>query len=94
MSRFFTPLEDTVQGLQSADPYTWTHAASQWFREAKSHIQQNHTLYLPHPKDQLVIKPDRTINQPGIGYTLFAVKDGSLVPVRYHSAKLNKQTRK
>ena len=28
MSRFVTPLEDTVQGLQSSDPYTWTHAAS------------------------------------------------------------------
>ena len=71
MSRFVTPLEDIVQGLQSSDPYTWTHAASQRFREAKSHIQHGHTLYLPHPKDQLVIKPDGTINQPGIGHTLF-----------------------
>ena len=61
MSRFITPLEDTVQGLQSADPYTWTHAASQRFREAKSHIQHNHTLYLLHPKDQLVIKPDGSL---------------------------------
>ena len=44
MSRFVTPLEDTVQGLQSSDPYVWTLAASQRFREAKSHIQQEHTL--------------------------------------------------
>ena len=29
MSRFVTPLEDTVQGLQSSDPYTLTYAASQ-----------------------------------------------------------------
>ena len=94
MSRFVTPLKDTVQGLQSSDPYTWTHAASQRFREAKSHIQHEHTLYLPHPKNQLVIKPDGAINQPGIGQTLFAVKDDTLVPVRYHSAKLNEQTRK
>ena len=33
MSRFITPLEDTIQGLQSADKYMWNHAASQRFRE-------------------------------------------------------------
>ena len=38
MSRFITPLEDTIQGLQSSDPYVWNHSASQRFREAKSHI--------------------------------------------------------
>merc|ERR1711867_351277 len=67
MLRFITPLEDTVQGLQSKDKYVWDHAASQRFREAKSHIKINHTLYLPHPTDQLVIKPDGAGNQPGIG---------------------------
>ena len=29
MSRFITPLEDTVQGMQSNDPYNWTHSATQ-----------------------------------------------------------------
>ena len=29
MTRFVTPLEDTVQGLQSGDKYQWNHAASQ-----------------------------------------------------------------
>ena len=94
MSRFITPLEDTIQGLQSSDPYVWNHSASQRFREAKSHIQTNHTLYLPHPNDQLVIKPERASNQPGIGHTLLAVKDKSLIPVRYHSAKLSDHCRK
>merc|ERR1712002_556695 len=94
MSRFITPLEDTVQGLQSKDKYVWDHAASQRFREAKSHIKVSHTLYLPHPNDQLVIKPDGAGNQPGIGHTLFAVKDKKLVPLRYHSAKLSDQCRK
>ena len=78
MSRFITPLEDTVQGLQSKDKYIWNHAASQRFCEAKSHIKVNHTLYLPHPNDQLVIKPDGAGNQPGIGHTLFAVKKTKL----------------
>lgn len=94
MTRFVTPLEDTVQSLQSKDKYHWNHAASQRFREAQSHIRTSHTLYLPHPNDQLVIKPDGASNQPGIGHTLFAVKDKALVPVRYHSAKLSDQCRK
>ena len=84
MSRFITPLEDTVQNLQSKDKYQWNHAASQRFREAKSHIKTNHTLYLPHPNDQLVIKPDGASNQPGIDQTLFRFKNKALVPVRYH----------
>ena len=94
MTRFITPLEDTVQGLQSKDKNEKSHAASQRFREAKSHVTTNHTLYLPHQSDQLVIKPDGASNKPGIGHTLFAIKDKSLVPVRYHSAKLSDQCRK
>ena len=94
MTRFITPLQDTVQGLQSRDKYEWSHAASQRFREAKTHVTTNHTLYLPHPSDQLVIKPDGASNKPGIGHTLFAVKDKSLVHVRYHSAKLSDQCKK
>ena len=94
MTRFITPLEDTVQGLHSKDKYEWSHAASQRFREAKSHVTTKHTLYLPHPSDQLVIKPDGASNKPGIGHTLFAVKEKSLIPVRYHSAKLSDQCKK
>ena len=94
MARFVTPLEDSVQGLQSKDKYEWSHAASQRFREAKTHIKTTHTLYLPHPSDQLVIKPDGASNKLGIGHTLFAVKNKTLIPVRYHSAKLSEQCRK
>ena len=94
MARFVTPLEDSVQGLQSKDKYEWNHAASQRFREAKTHIKTNHTLYLPHRSDQLVIKPDGASNKPGIGHTLFAVKDKTLIPVRYHSTKLSDHCKK
>ena len=47
-----------------------------------------HTLYLPHPKDQLVIKPDAACNKPGISLTIYAVKEDKLVPVCFHSVKL------
>ena len=94
LSCLITPLEDTLVGMVSSDPYVWTHAASQRFREAKSHIAKTHTLYLPHPSDQLVIIPDAASCAPGVGHILFAVKDQALLPVRYHSSKLSEQCSK
>ena len=94
MSRFITLLEDSVQGLQSTDSYVWNHSASQQFREAKSHIQNTHTLYLPHSRDQFVIKPDGVSNIPGIDHTLFTNHKNTQVPVRYYSANHSEQCRK
>ena len=87
-SRILAPLEDAVAGKESADPIDWTHSLSQRFREAKAHIKNTHTLYLPHPDDQLVIKTDAAQSSPGIGHTIYAIKEGKLHPVRFHSAKL------
>ena len=91
LSHVLAPLEESVAGKDSKDPYMWTHSLTQQFREAKEHINNTHTLYLPHPKDQLVIKPDAAKDSPGIGHTLFAIKDEKLVPVRYHSSMLKVQ---
>ena len=91
MARILAPLKDSIKDKQSADNYIWDQAASLRFREAKSHIANIHTLYLPHPKDQLVLKPDASSTVPGVGHTLYAVKDSKLVPVRFHSAKLPQQ---
>ena len=55
ISRVLAPLEDAVAGKDSNSLIDWTHALTQRFREAKSHVKTTHTLYLPHPKDQLVI---------------------------------------
>ena len=81
VSRVLAPLEEAVAGKQSTDPITWDRSLLQRFREAKIHIKNVHTLYLPHPNNQLVIKTDTTPNIPGTGHTLYAVKDGELVPV-------------
>ena len=83
-SRILAPLEDAVAGKESADPIDWTHSLSQRFREAKAHIKNTHTLYLPHPDDQLVIKTDAAQSSPGIGHTIYAIKEGKLHPVRFH----------
>ena len=88
ISRVLSPLEDAVAVKLPSYPIHWDHALSQRFREAKSHINTAHTIYLPHPDDQLVIKTDPAAHSPGIGHTVYAIKGKELVPVRFHSSKL------
>ena len=38
-----------------------------------------------------MLKPDASSTVPGVGHTLYAVKDSKLIPVRFHSAKLPQQ---
>ena len=47
--------------------------------------------YLPHLEDQLVIKTYAASLVPGIGHTVYAVKDNELVPVWFHSSQLKDQ---
>ena len=88
ISRVLAPLEEAVAGKDSLSFLDWNHSLTQRFREAKSHVKNTHTLYLPHPDDQLVIKTDAAQNSPGIGHTVYAIKEKQLVPVRFHSSKL------
>ena len=81
VSRVLAPLEEAVAGKNSNKTIIWTYSLSQRFKEAKSHIKHTHTIYLPHPEDQLVIKTDAASLVPGIGYTVYAVKDNKLIPV-------------
>ena len=81
VSGVLTPIEEAVAGRNSNNPLEWTHSLSQRFKEAKSHIKHTHTIYLPHPDDQLVIKTDAASLVPIIGHTIYAVKDNELVPV-------------
>ena len=87
-SRIPAPLEDAVAGKESTALIDWNHSLTQRFREAKAHIKNTHTLYLPHPDDQLVIKTDAAQSSPGIGHTVYAIKGKELLPVRFHSSKL------
>ena len=91
MARIIAPLDETVQNRDSKEDYIWDQNSSQRFREAKSHINNIHTLYLPHPNDQLVLRPDTASLIPGVGHALYAIKGDNLVPVRFHSTKLPQQ---
>ena len=50
-----------------------------------------YTIYLPHPSDLLVNKTDTASLVPGIGHTVYAVKNNELVPVHFHSSRLKDQ---
>ena len=41
--------------------------------------------------DQLVIKTDAALLVPGIGHTIYAIKNEELVPVWFHSSRLKDQ---
>ena len=88
------PLEEAVAGKNSNDLVIWTNSLAQCFKEANSHLRHAHTIYLPHPTDQLVIKTDAASLVPGIGHTIYAVKNDKLVPVRFHSSRLKDQCAK
>lgn len=91
MSRVLAPLEEEVAGKNSNDLIFWTNSLTNRFKEAKRHIRHTHTIYLPHPSDQLVIKTDAASLIPGIGHTIYAIKDEKLIPVRFHSSRLKDQ---
>ena len=46
----FIIYKDTNKGKTSLDNYTRKQEASTRLREAKDHIKNIHTLYLPHPE--------------------------------------------
>ena len=92
ISRVLAPLEEAVAGKNTNDPVLWTNSLINHFKEAKSHIRHADTIYLPHPDDQLVIKMDVASLVPGIGHTIYAIKNEELIPVRFHSSRLKDQS--
>ena len=61
------------------------YSLMQILSEAKSHINRAHTLYHPHPDDQLVINTVAAQSSPGIGHTVYAISVKELVLVQLHS---------
>ena len=88
MAQLMAPLEEAVADKDSKEPFPWNHTLEMRFREAKSAVDNMHTLYLPSPSDKLVMTPDGARVKPGIGHILYAIKGDQKVPVRFHSVKL------
>ena len=86
-SHILSPLEEAVAGKDSNPFLDWNHSLTQWFREAKSHLKNTQSLYLPHLDDKLVINTDAAQFSPGIGHIVFAIKGKKLLPVWFYSGK-------
>ena len=89
MADFMHPFDNVTAGRESNDPITWNAQLSLDFRKAKNAIKTMQVLYLPTPDDQLMIWPDAATRKPGVGFGLFALREGKMFPITYYSAPVS-----
>ena len=82
------PFDKMVADRDSKEPFIWDRQLEQTFIKTTAAVADLQTLYLPHPSDQLMIVVDAAKTQPGLGHTLYAIKDNKKMPVAFHSVKL------
>lgn len=87
-ANFMAPLDNAVAGGQSQDKLVWTDALRAAFHAAQHSLTSNKTITLPHPSDLLWIVTDGAVKDPGIGATLYAVRDNKVLLSGFYSAKL------
>ena len=83
------PFDLEVADAQSKDPVHWTRDLIHHFIQATKNVENLQRLYLPAPSDLLLIETDAARMPPGIGHTVYAIKDDRKLPVTFHSAKLS-----
>ena len=88
------PFDLVVADKKSKDPIEWDRQLQHDFLQATEQLDKLQQLYLPHPSDQLLIEVDAAKVQPGIGHTVYAIKEGRKIPVAFHSAKLQESQAK
>ena len=89
LTLILNPFDQEVADRDSKHPIEWDRDLIEYFRIANEAVDKLQTLYLPHPDDQLLIEVDAAKSPPGIGHTLYAIKEGKKLPVAFHSVKLN-----
>ena len=82
------PFDKMVADRESKEPFIWNRQLEQALIKTTAAVEDLQTLYLPHPSDQLMIVVDAAKTQPGLGHTLYAIKDNKKLPVAFHSVKL------
>ena len=78
-----------VADKESKEEFQWNRDLKEQFKKATLAVDDLQTLYLPHPQDTILIEVDAAKNPPGIGHTVYAVKDNKKMPVAFHSTKLD-----
>ena len=82
------PFDQTTADRDSKEPYIWDRDLNNAFSKAVTALDSLVNLYLPHPDDQLLLVVDAAKTNPGLGHTLYAIKDNKKLPVAFHSTKL------
>ena len=87
------PFDAACAAKPSTDKFDWSSPGIlAAFNEATKHLDQVMETYLPHPEEQLALKPDTSDINLCTGWVLYTKREGekgpALLPVQYASAKL------
>ena len=89
-SSVIAPLDDSVAGRASNDKIKWSDTLSTAFKTAQELLSKCQSVTLPRRDDQLWIVTDGAVRSPGIGATLYAMRNDKLHLAGFFSAKLKK----
>ena len=89
LTLILNPFDQEVADRDSKELIEWNRTLQNHFKVATEAVEQLQTLYLPSPDDQLLIEVDAAKTPPGIGHTVYAIKEGKKLPVSFHSVKLD-----
>jgi hypothetical protein len=87
-STLIAPLDNAISGKESRDRITWSDKLKTAFLQSQEKLMSNETIILP--SDQLWIVTDGAVKCPGLGATLYVIRDEKPCLAGFFSAKLRK----
>ena len=84
------PLESLAAGKQSQDAVIWSDDMLRHFHTAQKALNDNRTLTLPQPHDEIWIVTDGAVKAGGLGATMYVKRNNSLLLSGFYSTKLRK----
>ena len=94
LTLILNPFDLEVADRESKETINWTRDLISQFQIATAAVDKIQTLYLPSPEDQILIECDAAKSPPGLGHTVYAIKNGKKLPVAFHSVKLSQNHQK
>ena len=89
LTLILNPFDLIVADRDSKETVEWTRDLIAQFQIATAAVDKIQTLYLPSPEDQILIECDAAKSPPGLGHTVYAIKNDKKLPVAFHSVKLS-----
>ncbi len=91
-SMHVAPLDDSIANLSSKDKVEWTDDLLASFHKSQAALQNNKSITLPRPDDQLWIVTDGSVKQRGLGSTLYVARgpQNKIMVAGFYSAKPKK----